>query len=96
MSPPATRPLRLPPDVQHTIRSLHPDLKRRMRSALDTLRTRPERGKALVGELTGWYSWRVGTVRIIYRQHRTVVEVAAIGPRATIYFDVARRVKPRH
>ena len=95
MSPHAPPALRLPLDVQETIRSLHPDLKRRIRSALDALQHRPERGKALVGELTGWCSWRVGKVRIIYRQRRTVIEVAAIGPRVTIYFDAARRLRRR-
>ena len=38
---------------------------------------------------------RVGRVRIIYRSTRTTVEVAAIGPRASIYSEAARLLRRR-
>jgi mRNA-degrading endonuclease RelE of RelBE toxin-antitoxin system len=95
VSPPGECPLRLPPSVQETIRSLHPDLKRRVHGALDELRRRPARGKLLVGELSGWRSWRVGKIRVIYRERHSAIEVAAIGPRATIYFEAVRRLQRR-
>jgi mRNA-degrading endonuclease RelE of RelBE toxin-antitoxin system len=74
---------------------MHPDLKRRIRAALDRIRATPDSGKPLVGELTGWWSVRVGRVRIIYRHQspRAMVEVAAIGPRASIYLEAARLVR---
>lgn len=87
------RAVRLPDDVQQTIRSLHPDLKRRVRAAIEFLRAEPEAGKALRGELTGWRSLRVGRLRIIYRASRWTMDVAAIGPRAAIYFETARRLR---
>lgn len=89
------RVLRLAPYVQEAIRSLHPDLKRRVREALDGLLTTPDSGKALTRELSGWRSVRVGRVRIIYRERGDVLEVAAIGPRTSIYLDAAARLRSR-
>jgi mRNA interferase RelE/StbE len=92
------RSVRLPQVVQSTIRSLHPDLKQRVRAALDLIRTEPQSGKALKGELEGWQSVRVSRLRIIYRHSTTVVEVAAIGPRGSIYLEterLLRRSSPR-
>jgi mRNA interferase RelE/StbE len=87
------RSVRLPQDVQQTIRSLHPELKRRVRTAVELLRANPEAGKALKGELEGWRSLRVGRMRIIYRASRASADVAAIGPRASIYLETARRLR---
>ena len=87
------RSVRLPTDVQQTIRTLHPDLKRRVRLAVELLRVEPEAGKALRGELRGWYSLRVGRLRIIYRPLKSRIDVAAIGPRSLIYFETARRLR---
>ena len=84
------RGVRLPKDVRQLIRSLHPDLKRRVRAAVDLQCVNPEAGKALKGELEGWRSLRVGRLRIVYREARKQIEVAAIGPRASIYFETTR------
>jgi mRNA-degrading endonuclease RelE of RelBE toxin-antitoxin system len=85
--------VRLPAEVQQTIRSLHPDLKRRVQSAVELLRANPEAGKALKGALDGWRSLRAGRMRIVYRASRASVDVAAIGPRASIYLETARRLR---
>lgn len=87
------RGVRLPKDVERVIRSLHPDLKRRVRTAVDLLCADPEAGKALRGELAGWRSLRVGRLRIVYREARKQIEVAAIGSRASIYFETTRRLQ---
>ncbi len=87
------RGVRLPKDVEQVIRSLHPDLKRRVRAAVDLLCADPEAGKSLKGELTGWRSFRVGRLRIVYREARKQIEVAAIGPRTSIYFETTRRLR---
>ena len=87
--------IRLPPNAQAAIRSMHLDLRRRVRTALDGLLQNPDLGKPLVQELAGWWSLRVGQLRIVYRRVRTGVEVAVIGPRATIYLDAARRLRTR-
>jgi plasmid stabilization system protein ParE len=72
---------------------MHPELKRQVRAALDRLRTAPKCGKALMGELAGWRSLRVGRLRIVYREAARAVEVAAIGPRSAIYLELARSLK---
>jgi mRNA interferase RelE/StbE len=87
------RGVRLPKEVEQVIRSLHPDLKRRVRAAVDLLCTDPEAGKALKGELVGWRSLRVARFRIVYREARRQIEVAAIGPRASIYLETIRRLQ---
>ena len=86
------RRVRLPREVHTAIQAMHPQLKQRIRAALDTLRANPSAGKPLQRELSGWWSFRVGRVRIIYRTSRTVLEVSAIGSRTSIYQDASRRV----
>jgi len=87
------RRLRVPGDVASLIRGLHPDLKRRVRSALDAVVVDPSVGKALRDELAGLRSSRVGRFRIIYRVAGSVIEIVAVGPRATIYEETWRRVR---
>ncbi len=66
-----------------------------VRAALDLLRASPERGKALKAPLEGWRSLRVRRFRIVYRVSASSIDVAAIGPRASIYLDTARLVRRR-
>lgn len=87
------RGVRLPRDVAQLIQSLHPDLKRRVRAAVDRLCTDPNAGKALKGELEGWRSLRVGRLRIVYRESRRQIEIDAIGARTQIYFETTRRLR---
>ena len=77
------------------IRGLHPDLKRKIRSALDDVLADPRVGKALRDELAGLRSCRVARFRIVYRVVATTIEVVAIGPRRTIYEETWRRVRRR-
>ena len=85
--------LRLPPEVVALLRGLHPDLKRRVRAALDRLVADPSTGKALRAELTGLRSLRVGRVRIVYRESRDAIEIGAVGPRERIYEETLRLVR---
>jgi mRNA interferase RelE/StbE len=87
------RRLRVPGDVASLIRGLHPDLKRRVRAALDSVVEDPAVGKALRDELSGLRSCRIGRLRIIYRVAGSVIEIVALGPRATIYHETWRRVR---
>jgi mRNA interferase RelE/StbE len=92
---PKARRLRVPGDVAELIRGLHPELKRKIRSALDDVLADPSLGKALRDELSGLSSCRVGRFRIIYRVAGPVIEVVAVGPRRTIYEETWRRVRRR-
>jgi mRNA interferase RelE/StbE len=89
------RRLKVPDHVATLIRGLHPDLKRRVRSALRDIVAGPAIGKLLRDELTGLRSCRVSRFRIIYRAGGAFIEIVAIGPRRTIYEETWRRVRKR-
>ena len=87
------RRLKVPNDVAVLIRGLHPDLKRKIRSALGDILNDPAIGKLLHGDLTGLRSCRVGRLRIVYRLATTTNEIVALGPRRTIYEETWRRIR---
>jgi len=83
--------LKIPPPVRDLIRQLHPNLKRKVRAALVQLLENPNCGKQLERELEGLWSLRVGRHRIIYRPDGADIQVVAVGPRRTIYEEMARQ-----
>ncbi|MEW6365540.1 MAG: type II toxin-antitoxin system RelE/ParE family toxin [Acidobacteriota bacterium] len=88
------RRVRIPAGIAELVRGLHPELKRKVRSALDEILRHPDGGKALKQDLAGLRSWRLGRIRIIYREQGTdVVDVVAIGPRRTIYEETIRLIR---
>ena len=90
----AVHRFRAPAEAARLIRGLHPQIKRKMRSALDLLAREPHAGKALHGELEGLRSLRVGGFRIVYRTAaRRIIEIVAVGPRETIYTETLRLVR---
>jgi mRNA interferase RelE/StbE len=73
---------------------MHPHLKKRVRGTLEIILSQPLSGKALIGELAGLRSLRVGSLRIIYRNRdNRGIEIIAIGPRERIYEETFRRIK---
>ena len=75
------------------MRGLHPDIKRKVRAALDRLAQDVEAGKALQGDLRGLRSLRVARFRVIYRAPaRRVIEIVTIGPRDRVYEETLRLV----
>lgn len=84
------RTLKVSKHVRDLIRQLHPDLKRKVREALTDLLADPGLGKALKGDLEGYWSLRIGRHRLIYRPDSAGAEIIAFGPRRTIYEDVER------
>jgi mRNA interferase RelE/StbE len=87
------RRLKIPDDVAALIRGLHPDLKRKLRSALGDIVDDPTVGKPLREELAGLRSCRISRFRIVYRAVGSVIEIVAVGPRRTIYEETWRRVR---
>jgi mRNA-degrading endonuclease RelE of RelBE toxin-antitoxin system len=79
--------LRVPDAVVALIRSLHPQLKREVRAALQAIQENPAiAGRALREELAGLQSVRVRRWRIIYRiVSEYDIAIVAIGPRRQIY-----------
>jgi mRNA interferase RelE/StbE len=84
---------RVPAEVARLVRGLHPDIKRKVRAALDRLAQDVEAGKALQGDLQGLRSLRVARFRVIYRAPaRRVIEIVTIGPRDRVYEETLRLV----
>ena len=90
-----TRLLKVPDDLRDFIRRLPPDLKKKIRQGLGDILRNPSSGKPLCEELAGLRSYKIGQIRIIYRTSAACIELAAIGPRKTIYENVALEIK-RH
>jgi mRNA interferase RelE/StbE len=89
-----THHLRVPNEVADLIRGLHPDLKRKIRAALENILENPHAGKALRDELDGLRSFRVGRFRIVYGlATRNRVDLVAVGPRESIYEETYRRIR---
>jgi mRNA interferase RelE/StbE len=87
------RRLRVPRDVVALVRTMHPELKRKLRAALGSVLSGAASGKALRDELAGLRSLRVGRYRVIYRESGKDLEIVAIGPRARIYEETYRAVR---
>ena len=84
-SPSAYR-LKLTEQTAALIRSLHPDIKKKIRAGIEAIVQNPQRGKQLRQELSGLCSFRGGKFRIVYRiASKTVIELVAVGPRKKIY-----------
>lgn len=89
--------LAVPNETVLLVRSLHPKLKGKIKSALVAIVSDPYVGKALRDELEGLKSYRVGSVRIVYRMADTkVIDIVAIGPRKHIYAETYRLLQREH
>ena len=79
------------PDIPHhiadVIRSLHPDLKRSVRAAIDEIAANPECGEPLRGELDAYWNYRVRRFRIIYAvdRRKRMIRIMAIAHRREVY-----------
>jgi mRNA interferase RelE/StbE len=85
----------IPPHVADIIRSLHSDLKRSIKSAVQAIAADPGCGEPLRRELEGLWKYRVRRFRIVYatdRKTRTV-RLMAVGHRQNVYEELAARMK---
>jgi mRNA interferase RelE/StbE len=86
--------LSVPDEIVDFLRSLHPEIKRKIKAALNLIASDPGVGKSLRDELRGLKSFQVGRFRIIYRvTSKRIIEIVAIGPRKTIYEETYRLLK---
>jgi len=78
--------LKIPNHIVNMIRSIHPNLKKKIKASLQIILSDPFSGKSLKDELEGLKSFRVSKFRIIYRiSNRKKIDIVAIGPRRLIY-----------
>ncbi len=86
------RRLKISDETAKLVRTLHPDLKRKVKAALQTVLNNPLSGKVLKDELEGLQSFKVGKFRVVYKPAtgKGIIEIVAIGPRKTIYEETLR------
>jgi mRNA interferase RelE/StbE len=86
--------LLVPREVAELIKSLHPQIKKKVKASLQIILSDPHSGKSLKNELAGLKSFRVSKFRIIYRMGKgRIVELVAIGPRERICEETYRLIK---
>ncbi len=84
----------VPGGIRELIRTMHPSLKKRVKSSLKMILSDPHSGKVLLDELAGLRSFRVSSFRIIYRiKDIEQVELVAAGPRERIYEETFRIIQ---
>ena len=83
----------IPPHVAAMIRSLHPDLKRSIKSAIRAIAADPECGEPLQRELDGLRKYRVRRFRVVYAidQKSHVIRLMAVGHRRHVYEELTER-----
>jgi mRNA interferase RelE/StbE len=92
----ALKKLRVPPALAALIRGLHPQIKRKLRGALEAIVADPGCGNPLKEELAGLWSLRVGRFRVVYRVSADRrIDVVAFGPRERVYEETLRLVAAR-
>ena len=76
--------------ARKTIKTFPPLPKRTLRKTLKELESDPFLGEPLERELSGLYKLTAKNYRIIYKivKEKQEIQVAAIGPRKTIYLDL--------
>lgn len=78
--------------MREDIRKLHPETRRKVRAQLDRIAFEPAAGKALRDELAAYRSLRIGRLRVVYREAGSEIHIVGVGPRLTIYQELARRI----
>jgi mRNA interferase RelE/StbE len=85
--------LKVSDDIVTFIRTLHPKIKKKIRSALKLIITEPYSGKSLQNDLKGLMSFKVSRFRIIYKiSSDNVIELVAVGHRSIIYEEIYKLI----
>jgi len=86
------RRLKMSDETAELVRTLHPDLKRKIKAALQAILNDPPSGKGLKDELEGLQSFKVGKFKVVYKAatDKGIIEIVAIGPRKIIYEETLR------
>lgn len=86
--------LDIPPHIAAVIRSLHPDLKQLIKSAIRAIAANPECGEPLKRELDGLRKYRVRRFHIVYAVHQKtrVIRLMAVGHRRSVYEELTERL----
>jgi mRNA interferase RelE/StbE len=86
----------IPPHIAAVIRTLHPDLKQSIKSAIRAIAADPEEcGEPLQRERDGLRSYRVHRFRIGYvaEQKRRVIRLMAVDHHRSVYEELSDRLQ---
>ncbi len=90
------RKLIVSPELEKVVRLLPPEIKKKIRIALVEILEDPLTGKALVEELQGLRSYKLGKIRIVYRAEQDGrISIIAIGPRRSIYEKLILEIRDK-
>jgi mRNA interferase RelE/StbE len=80
----------IPPHVAAVIRRLPPDVKLSVKQAIRALAENPGIGTPLIGDLAGFWKYRVRRFRIVYEvdRSRRALRIIAVGHRTVIYDEL--------
>ena len=81
---------RFTPEAASVVRTMHPEIKRRVREGLRMLVENPLLGHELRFELSGFRSFRIGGYRVIYQVNdaERTIDVFHAGRRRDVYEDL--------
>ena len=80
-------------EARTKIRHLHPVIKQQIRASLEQLGINPWLGKRLQRELSGVFSLRFKSYRVLYwvDENKQRIEILTLGPRKTIYEQFSKK-----
>ena len=86
--------LRFTPEASRLVSSLHPEIKKQIKKALNDLRENPYAGKDLQEELSNFKTQRFKQYRIIYdvNENQKSIRVYYVGRRRDVYEQFRRLV----
>ena len=86
--------LRFTPEASRLVSSLHPEIKKQIKNALNDLLENPYAGKDLQEELSGFKTQRLKQYRIIYdvNENQKSIRVYYVGRRRDVYEQFRRLV----
>jgi len=78
--------------VNKMLKDLEPKPRKRARKALKRISENVivPRNKKLKGELKGYWSYKMGQYRIVYKKHSDLIDVLCMGHRKEVY-EIAKR-----
>jgi len=84
--------VRYTPEAANRLRKLHPDVKKDIRSGIEILSSASHSGHALHFELSGLWSYRVRSYRIIYQinEETSTLDILLVGARRNIYEELRK------
>ena len=86
----------VPDSLRDFLVDLSPVLKKKIKSAFFEIINDPFSGKALVGKLEGYRSYKIKKIRIIYKIEGHSITILTAGPRESVYEQLILELRHRN